>query len=115
MSTHYIEEAKQSDRIGLMRNGVLIAEDSPRKIMMVCGTENMEEAFLKLSQKQEFNNEDYGGLINDCELENDRQASTSNWNFEEKVTNVKKQTPMKIMKALLIKHYLEISRNFRLA
>jgi ABC-type multidrug transport system ATPase subunit len=52
LSTHYIEEAKLSDCIGLMRNGVLIAENSPAEIMRICNTTNMEEAFLKLSQMQ---------------------------------------------------------------
>jgi ABC-type multidrug transport system ATPase subunit len=52
MTTHYIEEAKQSDRIGLMRNGVLIAEDSPQTVMQVCGSDDMEKAFVRLSQEQ---------------------------------------------------------------
>jgi ABC-type multidrug transport system ATPase subunit len=49
LSTHYIEEAKKSHRVGLMRNGVLISEDSPRKIMQMAGTTSLEKAFLRLS------------------------------------------------------------------
>jgi ABC-type multidrug transport system ATPase subunit len=52
LSTHYIEEAKLSHCIGLMRNGVLIAENSPTEIMRACNTTNMDEAFLELSQIQ---------------------------------------------------------------
>lgn len=52
ITTHYIEEAKQANRIGLMRNGILLAEDSPEQIMKVFGTPTLEDAFLILSQKQ---------------------------------------------------------------
>jgi ABC-type multidrug transport system ATPase subunit len=53
MSTHYIEEANQSHRIGLMRNGALIIEDSPDSIMNMCGTTDLEKAFLQLVHVQE--------------------------------------------------------------
>lgn len=29
ITTHYIEEARKADRVGLMRNGKLLAEQSP--------------------------------------------------------------------------------------
>lgn len=29
ITTHYIEEARKADRVGLMRNGKLLAEESP--------------------------------------------------------------------------------------
>lgn len=35
-----------------MRNGILLAEDSPANIMLKYRSENLEEAFLILSQKQ---------------------------------------------------------------
>lgn len=39
-------------QIGLMRNGILLAEDSPENIMRAFGTATLEDAFLILSQKQ---------------------------------------------------------------
>lgn len=36
----------------MMRNGILLAEDTPVNIMQKYGCENLEEAFLILSQKQ---------------------------------------------------------------
>jgi ABC-type multidrug transport system ATPase subunit len=54
LSTHYIEEAKQSHQIGLMRNGVLLVEDSPQGIMKTLGTTDLEKAFLLLSQRQKI-------------------------------------------------------------
>ncbi|XP_017154026.1 ABC transporter G family member 20 [Drosophila miranda] len=52
ITTHYIEEAKQANCIGLMRNGVLLAEDTPTNIMIQFGTQSIEDAFLILSQRQ---------------------------------------------------------------
>ncbi|KAH8421163.1 hypothetical protein KR009_006986 [Drosophila setifemur] len=52
ITTHYIEEAKQANCIGLMRNGVLLAEDTPTNIMVQFGTQSIEDAFLILSQRQ---------------------------------------------------------------
>ncbi|XP_076631467.1 ABC transporter G family member 20 [Colletes latitarsis] len=53
ITTHYIEEAKQSDKIGLMRNGLLLAESSPNELLERCHTESLEEAFLNLSIQAE--------------------------------------------------------------
>ena len=33
ITTHYIEEARKADRVGLMRNGKLLAEQSPDFLM----------------------------------------------------------------------------------
>jgi len=56
ITTHYIEEAKQSDTIGLMRKGVLLSEESPTSLMLRNNCTNLEEAFLLLSKKQHENN-----------------------------------------------------------
>ncbi|KAI8121498.1 hypothetical protein FF38_00066 [Lucilia cuprina] len=52
ITTHYIEEAKQANCIGLMRKGVLLAEDTPENIMIRFEVNSIEDAFLILSQKQ---------------------------------------------------------------
>ncbi|XP_050542631.1 ABC transporter G family member 20-like [Daktulosphaira vitifoliae] len=54
ITTHYIEEAKQAHTIGLMREGVILAEDSPDVLMARCNANTLEEAFLILSRKQEM-------------------------------------------------------------
>ncbi|XP_041760997.1 ABC transporter G family member 20 [Anopheles merus] len=51
ITTHYIEEAKQAGFIGLMRNGILLAEDSPTNILERFSCTSLEEAFLNLCQK----------------------------------------------------------------
>ncbi|XP_076173781.1 ABC transporter G family member 20 [Ptiloglossa arizonensis] len=52
ITTHYIEEAKNADKIGLMRNGKLLAEASPSEILEKYQTESLEEAFLRLSEME---------------------------------------------------------------
>lgn len=38
----------------MMRDGVIIIEESPEMLMTRCNTNSLEEAFLVLSQKQEI-------------------------------------------------------------
>ncbi|XP_024083047.1 ABC transporter G family member 23-like [Cimex lectularius] len=52
ITTHYIEEAKPSNTIGLLRKGVLLTEESPKRLMEKQNCDNLEEAFLALSTKQ---------------------------------------------------------------
>jgi ABC-type multidrug transport system ATPase subunit len=108
LSTHYIEEARQSHQIGLMRNGVLIAQDSPQNILTSCDTDNMEEAFLQLSQKQEINIGNCVNLIDDFELQNESRPSQEG--IEER--SQEKKSP-RVLSALLIKHFVEFTRNYR--
>lgn len=48
ITTHYIEEARQANVVGLMRHGKLLAEDSPDALMAQHGMDNLEDVFLKL-------------------------------------------------------------------
>jgi len=52
MSTHYMDEARRCDNIGLMRSGKLIAEGRPKAILERTRTENLEDAFLHLVEKE---------------------------------------------------------------
>ncbi|GBP06208.1 ABC transporter G family member 20 [Eumeta japonica] len=52
ITTHYIDETKQAHKIGLLRNGQLLAEDSPENILRSCDCDTLEEAFLQLSMSQ---------------------------------------------------------------
>ncbi len=57
ITTHYMDEARHCDRIGLMRDGKLIAQDTPQGIMDLTGTNNLEDAFLYLAEgDNEFDN-----------------------------------------------------------
>lgn len=51
VTTHYIDEAGKADRVGMMRNGVLLAEDSPSAVMAAQQAGSLEEAFLSLCSR----------------------------------------------------------------
>jgi ABC-2 type transport system ATP-binding protein len=56
VSTHQLDEAAHCTRLGLMRQGTLIAQDSPQQLLRQSGQDNMEDAFLyyaRRSQHQE--------------------------------------------------------------
>ncbi|KAG7190251.1 hypothetical protein KM043_006370 [Ampulex compressa] len=57
ITTHYIEEAKQASKIGLMRCGLLLAESSPNELLEEFQCDSLEEAFLTLSQRQKESQE----------------------------------------------------------
>jgi ABC-type Fe3+/spermidine/putrescine transport system ATPase subunit len=48
ITTHYIEEARQANVVGLMRRGRLLAENSPEDLLVQHNLETLEEVFLKL-------------------------------------------------------------------
>ncbi|XP_026729160.1 ABC transporter G family member 20 [Trichoplusia ni] len=52
ITTHYIDETKQADIIGLMRGGRFLAEESPMELIRRYQGESLEEVFLKLSVLQ---------------------------------------------------------------
>ncbi|XP_049880601.1 ABC transporter G family member 20-like [Pectinophora gossypiella] len=52
ITTHYIDETKQAHKIGLLRDGQLLAEDSPEGILRKFDCDTLEEAFLKLALRQ---------------------------------------------------------------
>ncbi|XP_045475533.1 ABC transporter G family member 20-like [Harmonia axyridis] len=53
ITTHYIEESRRSDYIGLMRGGRLLAEAPPDTLLRMFRTETLEDVFLDLCLKQD--------------------------------------------------------------
>ncbi|HEX9132664.1 MAG TPA: ABC transporter ATP-binding protein [Ktedonobacteraceae bacterium] len=53
VSTHHLDEASRCARLGLMRNGVLLAQDNPQELLRQSGQDDMEEAFLYFASRQE--------------------------------------------------------------
>ncbi len=49
ITTHYMDEAKHCDRVGLMHRGRLVAEGRPDDVVAGAGAHDLEEAFLKLA------------------------------------------------------------------
>jgi ABC-2 type transport system ATP-binding protein len=51
VSSHVMDEAGRCDRLLLMRDGILIADDTPDALRAATGTEDLEEAFLCLVRR----------------------------------------------------------------
>ena len=49
ITSHVMDEAEKADRIGLMREGVLIEEGTPSELKQKYSTSTIEEIFLRLS------------------------------------------------------------------
>ncbi|XP_032784335.2 ABC transporter G family member 20 [Daphnia magna] len=58
VTTHYIEEARQANMIGMMRSGRLLAEESPENLLTNYNLSSLEAVFLKLCMKDEGNDQD---------------------------------------------------------
>ena len=49
LTTHYMEEAEElSDRIGIMKNGRLLAEGTAEEIKKMVGADDFETAFVSI-------------------------------------------------------------------
>jgi len=53
LTTHYMDEAMHCDKVGFILDGKLIAEGTPDDILQSTETSSLENAFLKLSAKEE--------------------------------------------------------------
>ncbi|CAG9797343.1 unnamed protein product [Chironomus riparius] len=138
ITTHYIEEAKQANCIGLMRNGILLAEDSPQNILSHYEAESLEYAFLQLCVKHGVSDEVHSKLqqistisnsiagddktvsTNEVKRKNSIESNDSNTacctgvgdvdcNKKNLVKNLQ-ITTRKRMKALLVKNFLQMLR-----
>ena len=52
VSSHVMAEAVRCDRLLLMREGVLVADDSPDDLLKRTGTKDVESAFLALAEEE---------------------------------------------------------------
>jgi ABC-2 type transport system ATP-binding protein len=50
VSSHVMDEAKRCDRLLLLRDGVLVADDSPADLLARTGAHDVEQAFLTLAE-----------------------------------------------------------------
>jgi ABC-2 type transport system ATP-binding protein len=52
ITSHYLDEASHCGRVGLMREGSLLAEGTPEEIRRKAGAATLEEAYLALARKE---------------------------------------------------------------
>lgn len=105
LSTHYTEEAKQSTHVALMRNGILIAEDQPQRILNKVGASYLDDAFIELSHTQDRNEK-----LNTLSLKSHGALSEVFSETAGRVEGNCKQINFKILAALLTKNFLQNSR-----
>ncbi len=53
VSSHVMDEAARCDRLLLLREGRLVADDTPESLRKLTGTPDLEEAFLRLAERSE--------------------------------------------------------------
>ncbi|MDR6316319.1 ABC transporter ATP-binding protein [Actinoplanes couchii] len=54
VSSHVMDEANRCDRLLLIRDGALIADDTPEAVKRSAGTGDLDQAFLTLIKRQEL-------------------------------------------------------------
>jgi ABC-2 type transport system ATP-binding protein len=52
VSSHVMDEASRCDRLLLMREGILLADDTPRELLGRADTTDIESAFLTLIDQE---------------------------------------------------------------
>jgi ABC-2 type transport system ATP-binding protein len=53
VSSHVMDEANRCDRLLLIRDGMIIADDTPSAVKAAAGTDDLDEAFLRLIRQRE--------------------------------------------------------------
>lgn len=64
ITTHYIEEARQANVVGLMRNGRLLAESTPDSLMVMYEKSSLEDVFLLLCEADKDDDDDNDNVDN---------------------------------------------------
>ncbi|KJE94008.1 hypothetical protein CAOG_04710 [Capsaspora owczarzaki ATCC 30864] len=57
ITTHYIDEARQADRVGMMGDGRLLVEDTPANLLRQYQRDSLEDVFLRVCQEAESSEE----------------------------------------------------------
>jgi len=121
ITTHYIAEAEKSDCCGIMKNGMLLVEDSPENIYKSLGVPHLEQAFLELCllkksflNKQSLENSKKSGFAiksmkNSIEAKDFENISNINENKDVKIDS-RRKFKAQTLKALLVKEFLRVQR-----
>lgn len=116
ITTHYIDEARQADCCGLMRNGILLAEETPLNIITQLEVANLEEAFLRLCMKRGVSEDAVQGNsiennnAGEYELVQKPVVQAAQIDEHEPTVVERKSFQWVTIRALLTKNYLAIKR-----
>ncbi|XP_011055070.1 PREDICTED: ABC transporter G family member 20-like isoform X2 [Acromyrmex echinatior] len=111
ITTHYIEETKDANKIGLMRHGKMLTELTPQKLLERFQCSSLEETFLKLckaqdntaslNDAQEFKMED---IDSDVSYQNQNQYEQTKATLEYKPVSKRQVSRLRRFTALLTKN-----------
>lgn len=102
ITTHYIAEAEKSDRVGLMRAGALLAEDSPKNIISHFGVNSLDEAFYEFCSKS-TSDRIAGKTIEETAVSRETDPAVIS-------QCLKKGLRYQVIQALIIKYFLQLFR-----
>lgn len=102
ITTHYIHEASKANHVGLMRNGILIAEEAPQTLLNRLEVDSLQDAFIKLSLKQNLS-----GYFNTYRKQSIEYFLYKSNKIEHKSSST---LIMNRLKALVIKNILQMFR-----
>lgn len=101
VTTHYINEAEQSDCVGMLRNGRLLIEDSPSEILRKFQLGGLEDVFAHLCLK----GDEVEGVVVD-----DEAIAGSSRDFPVVIEGKRKSLSQQRLKALIWKEFLVLRR-----
>ncbi|KYN03411.1 PREDICTED: ABC transporter G family member 23-like [Cyphomyrmex costatus] len=114
ITTHYIDETKDANKIGLMRYGKLLAESAPQKLLEQFQCSFLEEAFLKLCNIQdntvtlnEARRSEVKDTDNDFLYQDQNQCETTDAISKYEVVSEHQVSRVKRFKALLTKNGIQ--------
>ncbi|KAL0110779.1 hypothetical protein PUN28_014026 [Cardiocondyla obscurior] len=123
ITTHYIEETKNADKIGLMRDGKMLTESSPQQLLERFECSLLEEAFIKLcdvqnnavtlneAQRSEPESTSSDVLNQDQDQDNNYYTEANEIPVCKTVTE-RRVSRWKKFKALVIKNGIQVLRNY---
>ncbi|XP_011055067.1 PREDICTED: ABC transporter G family member 20-like [Acromyrmex echinatior] len=116
ITTHYVEETKDANKIGLMRCGKLLTESAPQKLLEQFQCSFLEEAFLKLCEIQNntLNNEVERFKVEDISSDvlSQNEYERTKVISEYKEVSKRQISRLKIFRALLTKNGIQYFRYY---
>ena len=94
ITTHYVEEARQANRVGMMRFGRLLAEDSPAALIETYQQTNLENVFLSLCLNTGHDEPDGPGSVEAVVVPEDPASPQSPGTKSQSLPMKEKQAPV---------------------
>ncbi|KAF5304145.1 hypothetical protein FQA39_LY01930 [Lamprigera yunnana] len=98
LTTHYMDEARQANKIGLMRKGEIVFEGTPINLLLKYSSDTLDEAFYKVIVTRTYNKD--GAFSNPLQIKQEDLR-------QDKLIKANN------LKALLWKNFLWMAKNYQ--